>query len=135
MMTVGELVRRSGVPATTLRYYDRIGLLVPERLSNNHRRYPSQVLERLRLIQLCQALGCSLDEITAILRPEGGERRRAVAQQKLAEVQRRMAELATVQAVLSHLADCQHTAGEAEECRETMFSAWRKVTGSGEPDT
>ncbi|MGL5809913.1 MAG: MerR family transcriptional regulator, partial [Nocardioides sp.] len=65
-LSVGELAARSGVPATTLRYYDRIGLVVPDRRSNGHRRYGVATVQVLQVIQLARAVGCTLDEIRAL---------------------------------------------------------------------
>ena len=55
-LDIGEVVRRSGVPASTLRYYEQLGLL--------------QVLERLALIGLGQSAGLSLQQIGAAM-PQG----------------------------------------------------------------
>ena len=123
-MSVGQLAAASGVPATTLRYYDDLGLLVAERLPNGHRRYPDASLERLRLVRRCQALGLSLDEIAAVLRPGGGASRRELAGRKLAELDQVMSELASVRAVLAHLADCRHLADEGEACAAATRAAW-----------
>lgn len=123
MLTVGQLAERSGVPATTLRYYDAIGLLVPERLPNGHRRYPGEAVERLRLVRLCQRLGLPLDEVAAVLRPAGGGRRRDLARRRLRDVDERLEELTTVRAVLAHFAECTHSRGEAADCEVSVVTA------------
>ena len=123
-MTVGQLATASGVPATTLRYYDDLGLLVADRLPNGHRRYSVDSLERLRLIRRCQTLGLSLDEVAAVLRPGGGAARRELAGRKLVELDRVMGELASVRAVLAHLTECRHLADEREACAEAARAAW-----------
>jgi MerR family copper efflux transcriptional regulator len=124
-MTVGELSDLTGVPVTTLRYYDRIGLLRPERLPNNHRAYPPGAAQRLKLIELCQALGCTLDEVALVLSSGGGASRRELASRKLAEIDERLAALAAARAVLSHLATCLHTTASAEQCRDEVGRALR----------
>jgi DNA-binding transcriptional MerR regulator len=126
-LAIGELSRRSGVPITTLRYYDRIGLLVPKRLSNNRRAYPPEALDLLRLVHLCQALGCSLDEVAEVVRPGGGPARRAIARRRLRDVERRIAELTTAKELLVHFAHCRHTARTAAQCREATARALRTV--------
>ena len=125
MLTVGQLAERSGVPATTLRYYDDIGILVAERLPNGHRRYPAQALERLVLVQLCQRLGLRLDEVAAVLGPGGGDRRREVAVRHLRDVDHRIRELNAVRGVLTHFAECRHGAGEREACEGVVGAALR----------
>ncbi len=67
MLTIGEVARRSGVAATTLRYYEQIGLLpAPIRLGGQ-RRYDEAVLSRLEVIALCKTAGFALDEIQRLL--------------------------------------------------------------------
>ncbi len=63
-MRVGELARLSGVPASTLRYYESNGLLpAPRRAGNGYRDYPADSLERVGLIRLAQSLGFQLEQI------------------------------------------------------------------------
>jgi DNA-binding transcriptional MerR regulator len=123
MLSVGEFSDRFGVPITTLRYYDRIGLLSPQRRPNNHRAYPVEAADKLRLIQLGQALGFTLDEVALLLSADGGARRRELAVKRLAEIDQRRAQLAAAHAVLSHFAVCQHTRASAQECRDTVALA------------
>ena len=125
-MTIGELARRSGVPATTLRYYDRFGLLVSERLPNNRRRYPAIALDLLQLIQLCRAMGCTLDEVSSVLTGDT-EARREIALRRMADVDRYLAELTAAKAILSHFAECQHTPETAVECRMIVARTLRSV--------
>lgn len=67
MLTIGELSERSGIPASTLRYYDRVGLLHAERTAGNQRRYPRSALRRVSFVRLAQRVGVSLQEIAAAL--------------------------------------------------------------------
>ena len=115
LLTVGEMARRSGVPATTLRYYDSVGLLHPVRLANSHRRYLVEDLERLRYIRLCRSLGCDLDEIRVLVEPGASEERRMAAKRELDRVERQQRRLAAAAAVLSHFAEC--TCQDTAECR------------------
>ncbi len=124
MLTVGQLAAASGVPATTLRFYDDSGLLVAERLPNGHRRYPPEAVERLHLVRRCQSLGLTLEEVATVLRPGGGDTRRELAATKLVELDRLLSDLARVRAVLAHLADCQHLADEGEACATAVRAAW-----------
>ncbi|HET9187450.1 MAG TPA: redox-sensitive transcriptional activator SoxR [Acidothermaceae bacterium] len=66
-LTIGELAARSGVPASTLRYYDRLGLIPAERSAGNQRRYPRSALRRVAFVRVAQRVGVSLDEITDAL--------------------------------------------------------------------
>src|SRR5680860_1332161 len=73
-MLIGEVARRSGVAAKTLRYYEDIGVLdAPTRTSSGYREFQSGVLDRLAFIRSAQAIGLSLGEIRSIvaLRDDG----------------------------------------------------------------
>ncbi|HFK2949159.1 TPA: MerR family transcriptional regulator [Stenotrophomonas maltophilia] len=59
-LDIGEVVKRSGVPASTLRYYEQLGLLQSLGRRGLRRQYDEQVLERLALIGLGQSAGLSL---------------------------------------------------------------------------
>ena len=76
-LDIGEVVKRSGVPASTLRYYEQLGLLQAVGRRGLRRQYDEQVLERLALIGLGQAAldiqGHLQDEGE---RPQRGEQRR-----------------------------------------------------------
>ncbi|MGH1374381.1 MAG: MerR family transcriptional regulator [Cellvibrionaceae bacterium] len=71
-MRIGELAKRSGIAAHTIRFYESKGLLpAADRSSNGYRRYNQQTLERLMLVQLCQRLGFSLTEIEQLMAQDG----------------------------------------------------------------
>ena len=63
MLTIGEVVQRSGFPHTALRFYEERGLIAAERTAGNQRRYPRAVLRRLAFIRTAQRVGLSLEEI------------------------------------------------------------------------
>lgn len=68
-----ELAAISGVNAETLRFYEKAGLLTPERSANGYRKYAASDLKRLRLIQRAVGLGFGLEEVKGWL--EGRRRR------------------------------------------------------------
>lgn len=72
-LTIGELAARSRVPTSTLRFYERRGLIASERTLGNQRRYPRDVLRRVTFIRMSQQLGIPLSEVRAVLGllPEG----------------------------------------------------------------
>lgn len=68
-LTVGQLARRAGVSADTIRYYERLGLVpAASRLPNGYRTYPEAVLTRITLVKNAQRFGFTLTEIAAFLR-------------------------------------------------------------------
>jgi DNA-binding transcriptional MerR regulator len=70
-MDIAEVARRSGVPASTLRYYEDKGLIASAGRQGLRRRFAPGVLDQLALIALGQAAGFSLDEIGSMFAPDG----------------------------------------------------------------
>ncbi|MDT3439431.1 MULTISPECIES: MerR family transcriptional regulator [unclassified Pseudofrankia] len=66
-MKIGELSRRTGVPARMLRYYEEQGLLSPERADNGYRAYPESTVDRVRQIRGLLDCGLTTEIIRAIL--------------------------------------------------------------------
>ncbi|GGJ82048.1 redox-sensitive transcriptional activator SoxR [Pilimelia anulata] len=66
-LTIGELSGRSGVAASALRYYERLGLIRSVRTAGNQRRYDQSELRRVSFVRIAAAAGVSLDEIGAAL--------------------------------------------------------------------
>lgn len=108
---IGALAKQVGVRIDTVRYYERSGLLAPRtRLESGYRRYGATEAARLRFIRRAQALGFTLSEVRELLalsaRRDVGRVRRA-AQEKLADVERRIADLDRVRRALATLiAEC-----------------------------
>jgi DNA-binding transcriptional MerR regulator len=94
-LTIGELARQADVAATTLRYYERIGLLQSPARVGGQRRYDHAVIARLEVIGLCKAAGFALEEIQLLFADDapGRPASRALADTKLAEIDLRIAEL------------------------------------------
>ena len=66
--TISQLASAADVPSTTIRYYERIGLIEPESRSHgNYRLYSEKSLERLRFIRTAQATGFILDDIRTLM--------------------------------------------------------------------
>lgn len=67
-MKIGELAERTGLTASRIRFYERIGLLKSvERQSNGYRSYPDDAVLILKLIATGQRAGFSLDELRTLL--------------------------------------------------------------------
>jgi MerR family transcriptional regulator, redox-sensitive transcriptional activator SoxR len=101
-LTIGDVAARSGVPATTLRYYDKVGLLRPTAREGGQRRYDDRAVEKLAVIGTCQAAGFSLDEIALLYddRTTGRERSKAMARAKLAELDAQVERLHRARAII-----------------------------------
>ncbi|MGW4158150.1 MerR family DNA-binding protein [Streptomyces sp. NPDC004788] len=73
LLTVADVAARSGLSASAVRYYHRMGLLTAhDRARGSHRRFDEAVLDRLRFIRSAQRLGLSLAEITELLSVRDG---------------------------------------------------------------
>jgi len=70
-MDINEVARASGVPASTLRYYEERGLITSVGRRGLRRTFDPRVVERLALIALGRAAGFSLEEIAGIFAPGG----------------------------------------------------------------
>jgi DNA-binding transcriptional MerR regulator len=101
-LTIGDVTRRTGVAQTTLRYYEKVGLIpAPERVGGQ-RRYQESVLVRLEVIRLCKAAGFALDEITVLMDDDspGRPAARALAKAKLAEIDAQMQSLTRARQII-----------------------------------
>ncbi len=110
-MSIGTLARRAGVNVETVRYYQRRGLMrTPPKPRGGIRRYGENDLARLRFIRRAKALGFSLTDIRALLQlnddagdPAACRAVRAIAEEKLADVQKRITDLGTMAEALEQL--------------------------------
>lgn len=105
-MDISEVIKESGLPASTLRYYEEKGLIHSTGRNGLHRRFRADVLERLALIALGRGAGFSLDEIAAMFTPSGPEIDRALLLAKAEELDRKIKALTAVRNGLRHAAAC-----------------------------
>jgi MerR family transcriptional regulator, redox-sensitive transcriptional activator SoxR len=91
-LTIGEVARRAGVATSSIRYYERIGLLPEPDREGGQRRYDPDVLGKLGFIGVAQSAGFKLREIKELI--EGvdgadglGEQMRSLSSQKLGEIE------------------------------------------------
>ncbi len=127
-MDISEVARRSGLPASTLRYYEGEGLIASSGRRGLRRTFSAEVLRRLALISLGRTVGFSLEEIGRMLLPHGKPRidRRALAE-KADELDILIRELTAKRDGLRHAATCP--AKNHMECPK--FLRILKMTESG----
>jgi MerR family mercuric resistance operon transcriptional regulator len=105
--TIGGLAKAAGVGVETVRYYQRRGLLPePPRPPGEIRRYGADDLKRLRFIRRAQAAGFTLEEIGELLaldRTDDRARVRALASERVAALDGKIAELRKSRAALDRL--------------------------------
>ena len=104
-LRTGEVAQLAGVNIQTLRYYERRGLIAePRRSPGGHRTYPADTVTLLGVIKAAQRLGFTLDEVAELL--DASRRRhptpdlRERAARKLAEIERKLHDLAAIRDTL-----------------------------------
>jgi DNA-binding transcriptional MerR regulator len=106
-MDISEVAKRSGVPASALRFYESKGLIASVGRQGARRRFAPGVLDQLALIALGQAAGFSLDEIRAMFAPDGQPAiDRALLAAKADEIDRMVLRLRAMSRGLRHAAVC-----------------------------
>ena len=127
-MDIAEVARRSGLPVSALRYYEEKGLIASIGRRGLRRVFGPKVLERLALVALGRAAGFSLDDIVAMLSPDGAlriDRQRLL--DKADELEARIRELTAMRDGLRHAAACR--AASHLEC--PTFRKIVKAAGAG----
>ena len=106
-MDISEVAQRSGVPASTLRFYEEKGLIASVGRRGLRRVFGPAVLERLALIALGRDAGFSLDQIARMFAPDGRPRiDRQMLTDKAEELDRSIRRLSTIRDGLRHAAVC-----------------------------
>ncbi|HVL02274.1 MAG TPA: helix-turn-helix domain-containing protein [Dongiaceae bacterium] len=111
-MDIAEVAKASGLPASTLRYYEEKGLIRSSGRQGLRRIFSANVLERLALISLGRNAGFSLDEIAALFMPAGftparPEIDRQLLLTKADELDKKIQELTSMRDGLRHAAACK----------------------------
>ena len=127
-MDIAEVAKHTGVPASTLRYYEKQGLIASVGRQGIRRRFAPGVLDQLALISLGQAAGLSLDEIRSMLLPNGHPSiDRQMLADKADEIDALIKRLRAVSRGLRHAAACP--APSHAEC--PSFQKLLKAAASG----
>lgn len=119
---IGEIAGRVGINVQTLRYYERLRILIPKnRRASGYRIYGQEELKRIRFIKKAQELGFSLKEIEGLLKLKvttlsqcDAVRRRA--EQKINEVEKKMDRLKAMQRILKELIASCHKKETTDRC-------------------
>jgi MerR family redox-sensitive transcriptional activator SoxR len=112
-MKIGQLAAQSGIAASAIRYYERIGLLPPAERASGQRRYSTDALDRVLLIRLAGEMDFSLAEIKLFLNgfrenTPVSARWRKLTSRKIAELQRRLLFTRRLLNLLQRLQTCCH---------------------------
>lgn len=131
-MKIGEVSKQLGIPASTIRYYEQVGLIEPPPRVSGRRVFDKRTIFALEFVQLSQAAGFTVSETKALLEtyardPSAGGAWREIATKKQLSIRQQMQTLQQVDAILSELISCN--CSSLTECIEIGLS--RNVGGRG----
>ena len=138
-LSITDVARRADIPTSTLRYYDRLGLLSSTgRADNGYRQYDDRALDRLQFIARAKELGCSLDEIAMLLGTfdddcgdvQGTLRELVVG--KIEAAQRRSAEMVALTAQLQQARHALNSEARSGPCGPDC-ACLEEARSAGEP--
>ena len=121
-MRSSEVATKAQVNVQTLRYYERRGLLAePQRTSSGYRVYTPDAVRVVRFIKRAQQLGFTLDDMEDLLHladggPDSCQEAKAMARSRIADLQRRIEELAGMRVALARLVDTCDQPRSKREC-------------------
>jgi Cu(I)-responsive transcriptional regulator len=112
-MNVGEAARRAGLPAKTIRYYEEIGLIQPERAGNGYRAYTGDDVHRLAFLKRARGLGFSIDDCRQLMalyrdRSRASADVRQIAAAHVEAIEEKLRELQAMRATLQKLVQACH---------------------------
>ena len=106
-LDIGEVAEKAGVPPSTLRYYEEIGLITSAGRKGLRRQFSADVVLQLALIEMGKVAGFSLDEIVSMFGSDGkGDVPRAPLHRKADELHRQIRRMKTLRDLLRHVAEC-----------------------------
>lgn len=111
-MTIGELSSLTGIPSSTLRYWERIKVLPKAMRVSGQRRYSAEAVELIGVLKLAQACGFSLPEMSRLLHgfqpgAAPSERWRTAVRDHREILEHKMAELNAMRRLLRRVERCQ----------------------------
>lgn len=129
LMTIGQLAEESGIPASTIRYWERIGVLPKTGRVGGQRRYAGESLQRLRVLRLAQLCGFRLDEMRQLVQGFAANvtpshRWHELAGRKQAEIDDQIARLLAMRRVVKSVMRCKCV--NWVECGRTAAQVVRK---------
>ena len=112
-MNISKTAELSGLPAKTIRYYEEIDLVVPDRRANGYRDYSEADIHRLAFLHRARNLGFVIESCRKLLALSSDTTResgmvKALASTNLAEIEANMVELREMADTLLHLIDRCH---------------------------
>jgi MerR family redox-sensitive transcriptional activator SoxR len=106
-MTIGELSARTGLPSSTIRYYEQQRLIPYAPRVSGRRAFDDRTVAQLSVVQLAREAGFALAEIRQLVNEFGRDRWRRLAESKLEEIRSTTERLRVMTAMLEKLLDCE----------------------------
>nr|WP_024307607.1 MULTISPECIES: helix-turn-helix domain-containing protein [unclassified Pseudomonas] len=107
LVDIGVLSKTSGVPTSTLRYYEQVGLIRPVCRNGLRRQYSEETIVQLALIGLGKAAGFSLEDIGGMFDEDRNpDLARPTLLQRADELDRQVLRMSTMSRLLRHVAEC-----------------------------
>lgn len=127
-LTIGEAAARAGVATSTIRYYERRGLLSPDARQSGRRRYRAETLRRLVFIGMMQDAGLALDDIDGILNAATAAQWKAIANQRLEILDDQIVKLRHAREFLALALNCRYD-HPATQCTHMGAEIDRRLDG------
>lgn len=131
-MTIGEAAAIAGVATSTLRYYERLGLVVADERFSGQRRYRPATLRRLIFVQMLQDAGLTLDEIAGILGADDNDAWKAIARPRLDALDAEIARLRHARELLELALICRYD-HPLDECHVMNAEIDRRLAEADRP--
>ncbi|RMC34725.1 helix-turn-helix domain-containing protein [Paracoccus alkanivorans] len=107
LLDIAEVVNASGVPASTLRYYEELRLIASAGRHGLRRQYEPDVIQRLALIDMARSAGFSLSEIAAMFgRDDRPDIPREELHHRADALEHKAREMVVLATMMRHVADC-----------------------------
>jgi DNA-binding transcriptional MerR regulator len=132
-MTIGEMARSAHVATSTIRYYERRGLLCADARHSGQRRYRAGTLRRLVFIGMMQDMGLTLDEVSGILSAATAAEWKPIATRRLAALDEQIAQLQHARALLAAALWCRYD-HPATDCTVMGAEIDRRLDRPGLPE-
>ncbi|WP_114283785.1 Cu(I)-responsive transcriptional regulator [Candidatus Halocynthiibacter alkanivorans] len=109
-MNIGDVSRLSGLPAKTIRYYEDIGLVAPQRSDNGYRSFRDSDLHKLTFMGRARSLGFTIEDCRNLLalyddRERASSDVKVIAREHLGRIDQKLKELQEMHETLTHLVD------------------------------
>ena len=134
LLTIGEVAQRAGVATSTVRFYERRGLLTADARLSGQRRYRTQTLRRLVFIGMLQDAGLSLEDIVGVLDAGSVAEWKAIARQRLTALDAEIARLQRAREYLDGARLCRYD-HPATDCQIMGLEIDRRLALSAQPSS